>query len=120
MADAIRMIGDLHASLPSHAQLALVDRMGRIPFELLRNGSFDHTGLSVSNDLDVALHDADEQAASRRAERAHTRFPFCEARRDVLIRDEPDQMVLRTTAAGECRAGPGDRRQLDEIATVHQ
>src|SRR5262245_55232084 len=74
--DAIRMIGDLNRRLAARAQLALVDWMRRIAFQLLRQTHPDQTDLSLPDHFRITLHDTDQQPATCVTERTHTRLPF--------------------------------------------
>src|SRR6185369_8000925 len=42
-----------------------------------------------------------------------------DARHEIVVRHEPDDLMLRISTARKRGGGPGDGGQLDEIAAVH-
>src|SRR5207253_4286619 len=118
--DAIGVIRDLDRRLPARAQSAAADGILRQPFDLLRDVRADDAALAVSNGLDVGVHHARVDGASGAAHRADARLPCRDPGNDVFLGNEADQLMLRVAAARERRARTGDRRQLDEIASVHR
>ena len=117
--DSIGVIGDLNRGLPARTKAAAIERVRRIAFELLRHVHPDDPGLALSRDLGVGFHDADVQAASRRAGGADARLPLRDARHQVLVRNEPNQLMFGIPAARERRGSPADGRELDERAPIH-
>src|SRR5688572_29140019 len=95
------MICDLDRRLPPRTRRAAVDGMIRRSLELLRRKNGDDARLSVAHDLGVGIHDADGEAAARRAHRADARLPGRNAGNDVLRRNETYELVLRIAAARE-------------------
>ena len=119
VAEAIRVIGHLDRGLAACAQPAAVDRMCRQSFELLRDRRTHDTALAVANDVHVRVHHAYLEAAAGRTERADRRLPRRHAGHEVVVRDEPDDLVFGMTAVRQRRAGAGDRRHLEEPSSIH-
>ena len=119
MRHAVGVIGDLNGGLSARTELAAVNRMGGVAFELLGETHSDDAALSVANDLGLALHNADLQPATSLAERADARLPDGNAGHQLLFGDKTNQEILRAAAARERCARPGDRGELYEVATVH-
>ena len=94
LCDPIRVVRHLDGRLAARTEPALVDRVRRAAFELLGREDPDDAGLSVPHDIRVGVHHADGQAASSRAQRADARLPHRDARHDVLVGHEPDELVL--------------------------
>ena len=111
---------DLNGRLSARARSTMADRVRGIALELLRDTHPHHAGRPVANDLDVGLHHTDAQAAAGATQRTDARFPFGNARHELVVGHEANQLVLGVAAAGERRAGAGDGRQLDEGPSVHQ
>ena len=101
------------------AQSALIHRVVGIAFELLGNAHANDTLLAVAGRLDVGFHDAGGHTAAGAAERAHARLPLRDARYEVFVRHEANELVLRVSTARKRGGGPGDGGQLDEVASVH-
>src|ERR1700688_4435112 len=72
---AVGMIDRLQPGLAAGTELAEVDGVLGVPFELFCQPHLDYTLLPVANHFRVAFHDADQQAASGGTERAHTWLP---------------------------------------------
>ncbi len=62
----IGMIDHLKASLAARAELAAIDGMKGIAFELFGKSHLDDAELALAHDFGFTLHHADEQAAARR------------------------------------------------------
>ena len=120
MRDAIRMVCHLYSGLPAGAELALADRIGRVPFELPRKSHLHDTVPPAAEHFRVAFDHAYGQTAASLTQRTDARLPLGHARHEVVVRNEADQVVLGTAAARQRRARAGHRRQLDEVASVHQ
>src|SRR6185503_20575248 len=110
------MVSDLDRRLAAGAESAAIHRMVRCAFQLLGRGNTDDARLAVANDVRVRVHDPDRQSAASLAQRADARLPDGDARNDVFVRDEADQLVLGIAATREGGAGAGDGRELDEGA----
>ena len=119
MSQAIRVIGHFDRRLPTRAQSAMVDGMRRQAFELLGDGGADDAALAVSDDIHVGVQNAHVQAAAGRAERADRRLPGRNARHELVIGDEPDDLVLGMTATGQRRARPRNRGDLEKPTSIH-
>ena len=65
--DAVGMVEHLQSRLAARAELAAIDGMLRIAFELFRQAHLDQALLAVAHDLGFALHHAHQQAAARGA-----------------------------------------------------
>src|SRR5262249_16213994 len=105
--------------LAARAQAAPADRIRREPLELLRDAHLHDSRLAVARRLDVGLHHPHVHRAPGAARRADARLPFGDAGHEILAGNEANDLVLRVAAARQRGAGPGDRRQLDEIASIH-
>ena len=114
LSDAIGVVGDLNRRLSSRAESAAIDRMVLAPLELFRCQDLHDPGLSIANGVGLRVHDAHRQSARRWTQRAHARFPDRLSGNNVFVRQEPDQLVVWITTAGERSRGAGNRRQLDE------
>ena len=117
--DAIRVVRHLDGRLAADAQLSLAERMLRIAFELLDEPHANDAGLTVPEHLGLAVHHPRGDTASGGTERADTRLPDRDARRNLLVRHESDDLVLRAAAARQRGAGAGDGSDLQEAAAVH-
>src|SRR5688572_24815431 len=112
------MIGDLDGSLTARAQLALADRILGIALELLRQAHANDAGLAVAEHFRVAFHHARDHAAAGVTQRTHARFEGGNAWNKIVLRNETDDLVFGVAARRQRGAGAGDRRELDEVATV--
>ena len=117
--EPIGVIGDLNGCLPARTQTAMVDRMIRLPFELLRGTDLHDALLAVADNVGLGFHHADREPAAGAAQRTHARLPLRHAGHELLVGNEANELVLGMAAARERRARAGDRGELDEIAAVH-
>ena len=113
------MIGDLNRCLTARAESAVVDRVVRLSFQFLGDAHLDDAGLTVADGLDVRFHHPRHHAAAGAAERAHARLPFGDARHEIVVRNESNELMLGIATARKRGGGAGDGGQLDEISTVH-
>src|SRR5213594_3537307 len=95
------MIRNLNRGLTADAEPALADRIGRIAFELPRKPHPHEAALTVALDLGVAFDHPHGDAAARPAQRTEAWLPFRDARNEILLRNESNQLILRTAAACE-------------------
>ena len=93
------MIGQLNRGLPARAQRTVIDWICRVAFQFFRGLDCHDAGLAVAHRLEVGVHDADVEAASRAAQRADARLPLGDTGHDVFVRHEADQLMLRVAAA---------------------
>jgi hypothetical protein len=119
MTQAIRMIGHLDRGLATRAQRAMVDGMLGQSLELLGHSRANDAALAVSNDVHVGIHDAHVLAATGRAERANRWLPHRNPRHEIVVGDEPDDLVFGMAAACQRRAGASDSRHLEKSSSVH-
>jgi len=75
---------------------------------------------AVANDFGVAIHNFDERAAARRAERANVRFPGGDTGCQFFFRNKADELHVRLAAAIERRRRASNRRDFDEVTTFHK
>ncbi len=117
--DSVRVVGNLDAGLAARTQAASIDQVLRRALEFLRRGHPDDARLTVAEHIGLCIHDANGEPASRPAERTDARLPYGDTGDDVLAGQESNDLVFGVAATGERRARAGDRRELDERATIH-
>jgi hypothetical protein len=76
--------------------------------------------LAVAHDFCLALHHTDLQAATRRAKSANARLPGGNARDQLLLGNEADELLLWSATGFERRHDAGESRDLDEVAPFHK
>jgi hypothetical protein len=117
--DAIRMVGHLDRRLAARAEPPVIDGMVGAPLELLGRVDLHDPGLPVAHDVLVGVHHANREPAPGWTQRADPGFPRRDARIDIFVRHEADELVFRAAATDERSARAGDCGELDEISAVH-
>ena len=117
--DAVGMIGDLQRGLSAGTELALIDGVRGIAFDLFREAHFQDAELAVADDFGLALHDADQSAAAGGAESADARLPGGDSRQQILFGDEADELVVGIAATFQSSDCAGGRRDSYEVSTLH-
>src|SRR5262249_39086613 len=119
MANSIGVVRDLNCSLAARAELALIDWMLWIAFQLFCKPHFCDAEFPVADHFGIAFDHTKRKTAARGAEGANARFPNRDSRDKLLFWDKPDQAMLGIAAAGQCHAGSGQCRKFYELAAVH-
>ena len=97
----------------------VVDRVIGSALQLFHRRNPLDARLTAGRHFRIGVHDADRQSAPCLAERTDARLPDRDPGHDVLVGQEPDELIFRIAAAGKRCAGAGDRRELDERPAIH-
>ena len=114
------MIRDLNRGLSPGTEPAAADGVRGLVLELFSGLDHDHAGLPVSNGLEVRVHHANAHPAAGAAQGTDARLPDGDARQQVIVRHEANELMLGVAAGGERGARAGDSGQLDEVPAVHR
>ena len=120
LGEPIGVIGDLNRRLAARAEPAVADRMLRPALRASwRAAIFTTPACPFRTTSTSASITRTVEAAAGAAQRTHARLPLRDARHELFVRHEANELVLGTAAARERGARAGDRRELDEIASIH-